>query len=164
MLPLAEAAQVLGIAYDTARKRLHSGSLTGERRGGRWYVHVPNSATVADVEPETIPDVKPDQTEPIPDARDRLIAALEDDVEFLRRQVEESERRHAVEIERRDVLLREALGRIPQLPIGDSGGTHSDHPTASPDGQGATQSPDTTLDTSRSGVRRWWHRVLGVSS
>ncbi len=164
ILPLAEAAQVLGIAYDTARKRLHSGSLTGERRGGRWYVHIPKSEVTADIESERVPDVKPedsgrvpDQTEPIPDARDRLIAALEADVEFLRRQVEEADRRHAAEIERRDVLLREALGRIPQLPSGE---TRVDRPTTQPEPQGEAELAETSADALRSEMttptRRWW--------
>ncbi len=40
------------------------------------------------------------------------------------------ERRHAAEIERRDVLFREALGRIPALGAGEVSAEHRAEPAA----------------------------------
>jgi len=176
MLPLAEAAQVLGIAYDTARKRLHSGTLTGERRGGRWYVHVPKSDTVSDIEPETIPDGKPDhsgrvpdQTEPILDARDRLIAALEADVAYLRDQLDQRSRELAAERERSDVIQQLALNRIPPLSAGevrtqrddDEPSTRTDPLVSPPQSQGEAETEKRQSDTLQES-RAWWRKLLGV--
>jgi hypothetical protein len=95
LLPLSEAAQRLGIAYDTARKRLKAGSLRGERRAGRWHVWVPS------------PEPDPDQTEPIPDA---LVAALQDDIAFLRQELAA----RTEEIRRRDHLIAGLIDRLPE--------------------------------------------------
>jgi len=174
MIPLAEAAELIGIHYDTARKRLHSGTLIGERRGGRWYVYVSKSAVTADIEPETLPDGKPedsgrvpDRTEPIPDARDRLIAALEADVTFLRDQLDQRSRELAAERERSDVLQQLALNRIPPLASGETRVDRTDEPSMrteplvrSPQAQGEEIATNRDASTSQSAPVvesvKWW--------
>lgn len=51
-VPLAEAAQQLGISVDTTRRRLRRGELVGEHRptpqGFTWWVHLGGAAQVAD--------------------------------------------------------------------------------------------------------------------
>lgn len=169
LLPLAAAADRLGIAYDTARKRVGAGTLAGVRRGGRWYVRLP--------EPERFPDAKPDDSGPIPDrpgtapgghpdARDRLIAALEGEVGYLRDQLDHSRRELAAERERFDVLHREALARItPEgSPALDAGAR--DAPSNSPKNREKSEAPDPGSATSdgtapQEPLRRVWWRVWG---
>ena len=40
MIGLAEAAQKLGLPYRNCHRLLLTGQLRGEKRDGRWYVHM----------------------------------------------------------------------------------------------------------------------------
>jgi len=109
-VPIAEAAARLGISVDAVRKRIQRGKLTGHKTDSGW--------TVVWIEPDI---VQTDVLEP-----SALVDDLRDQVTYLRNQLdaerearEAAERRHAAEIERRDVLFREALGRIPALGAGE---------------------------------------------
>lgn len=43
MLPVAEAAAALGITSDAVRARIRRGKMHGEKRGGAWFVFVPDT-------------------------------------------------------------------------------------------------------------------------
>ena len=154
LVPLAEAAQRLGIAYDTARKRLRAGLLRGERRGDRWYVWI--APTPDDSGPI------PDENQTVPDARDRLIDALESEVGFLRQELQT----RTDELERRDVLLREALVQVPQLPAG----VYNEEPASAQDARiestaatGSTETPARQPETFAGdpGLGGWRRRGAG---
>ncbi len=141
-VPIAEAAARLGISVDAVRKRIQRGKLTGQKTDHGW--------TVVWIEP----DIRPDTVQtPVPESS-ALVDDLRDQVAYLRDQLAserdaraDAERRHASEIERRDVLLREALGRIPQLPAGDA-------PRARQEPHHATHDGEPAADTSS-----WWGRL-----
>ena len=146
LLPLPDAAQRLGIAYDTARKRLRAGTLRGEKHGGRWLVWVPESengpestARRPEPDPESVPDARPESVRNVPDA---LITELRSEVAFLRQQVE-----------RQNHLLAGLIQRLPELPTGE------DAPTRAPEAPGATERAGPSPDPSASWWRRWWRRV-----
>ncbi len=167
-VPIAEAAARLGISVDAVRKRIQRGKLTGQKTDSGW--------TVVWIEP----DIRPDNVQtPVPESS-ALVDDLRDQVAYLRDQLAverearaEADRRHATEIERRDVLMREALERIPQLPPGGShtpAGASSDGPS---DAQGritppgrAPRAPESRLGSSPLPPlawrkrRRWLRRVL----
>jgi len=135
-VPIAEGATRLGISVDAVRKRIHRGKLTGHKTDGGWIV----VWTESDTSPDNI------QTS-VRDAS-ALVESLQSQVDYLREQVTaerdartEAERRHAAEIERRDVLLREALERIPQMPLGLPAGTVT-HEYAPQDANTASQRGD----------------------
>ncbi len=137
LVPLPDATPLLGLHYDTARKRLQAGTLRGEKHGGRWLVWVPGlggaeskSETVSDFipdvipeDPEPIPDAKPEDSGPVPDQTGRasestfftesvknpgaLVLQLQEEVRFLRQQVE-----------RQNHLLAGLIQRLPELPAG----------------------------------------------
>lgn len=152
-LPLTEAAQRLGIAYDTARKRLKAGALQGERRNGRWYVLMPGPESHPERGPEPKPNPSgtqsedsgpiPDESEPNPDdsgpASDALVAALQDEVTFLRQQLDHQTR-----------IIAGLVQRIPEL-------------QALPESalQEAHSEPVPAKVQSVTGWRRWWRRMLG---
>ncbi len=149
-VPIAEAAVRLGISVDAVRKRIQRGKLTGQKTDSGW--------TVVWIEP----DIRPDNVQtPVPESS-ALVDDLRDQVAYLRDQLAierdaraDAERRHAAEIERRDVLLREALGRIPQLPAGDV-------PVAAPAPQHEAQPTKTATVTSSSRWTSWRRWLLGL--
>jgi hypothetical protein len=140
LLPLTEAAQRLGIAYDTARKRIKAGTLRGERRGGRLYAWVPGlesgPETVSGDRPEHSGAI-PDESEPNPDA---LVATLQDEITFLRQQLD-----HQTHI------IAGLVQRLPELPAGDPGPQEAQMGTLRGDLDSMT--PPT--------LRAWLRRLLG---
>ncbi len=152
LVPLPDAAPLLGLHYDTARKRLQAGTLRGEKHGGRWLVWVPGpgsaeskSETVSDFipdvipdDPEPIPDAKPEDSGPVPDQTGKdsgaLLVQLREEVAFLRQQVE-----------RQNHLIAGLIQRVPQLPAGDA-------PVAAPEPQREAEPAGATSDTSVP----WW--------
>lgn len=169
-LTLREAAERTGIPLDALRKRVYRGTIPAEKIDGQYTILASDLAAIAtDHEPprpgaasvETRPRTGSDtgetqdrtagETAPDSLALD-YIASLKSEITFLRTELET----RTDELQRRDVLLREALGRIPQLSAGESSGP----PAASPAGQGEEMERDRTPNTSQES-RSWWRRLFG---
>ncbi len=109
--------------------------------------HERPSSTVDRPSTDREPTVAPDA---LLTSKDETITALRDEVAFLRRELET----RTDELQRRDVLLREALERIPQLPANVTTPLQ-----ASPVVHHRPETTDATLSASRSwwqAWRRWW--------
>ena len=169
---IAEAADQLGLTSEAVRMRLKRGTLTGMKVDGHWVVYLPApTKQPAPIDPTpTEHDSTSDQTShehptkqaterdptptnPVIAVYEQLVESQREEIAFLRRELDTRND----ELERRDVLLREALGRIPALPAATS---RTDHPAASPDGHHATEAVNEGADTSRSGAWSWWRRIL----
>lgn len=178
---IAEAAERLGLTSEAVRMRLKRGTLAGLKIEGHWVVYLPKpteqnrstdpTATKQPTEQAPKRDQTPtkqDQAKPDANrhtetpaivgqliaAKDETIDALRSEVEFLRRELES----RTDELERRDVLLREALGRIPQLPTGEP---RSDPHMTHSEVQGEEIAVNDGSDTSRSVAWSWWRRLRG---
>ena len=123
-LDVNQAAAVLGISTDAVRKRASRGTLDSEKTGdGSLFVWLENGA----------PNGTPNGSTPTQAHLD----SLQEQIEFLRR-----------ELERKDHLLAAALERIPAI----------EAPRAEPEGseprpatEGAQEAPER---------RSWWRRLL----
>ncbi len=119
-LTVAEAAARLGISSDAVRSRLNRGTLEGRKEEDGWVVYLPVEVPIEPTVDQPSPTVERPSTDREPtvatdallSSKDETITALRDEVAFLRRELET----RTDELQRRDVLLREALERIPQLP------------------------------------------------
>jgi len=180
LVALAEAAQRLGIAYDTARKRLKAGSLEGERRGGRWFIRMPEAEERPEMGPERDSGQPsehsgpfPDETEPIPDV---LVAQLRDEIGFLRQQVERQNHIIAGLIQRVPLTAELGTGEIITVDPERADAPESDERQNA--AMAANYAPlrddthsmaDMTLHQARdvpqrageSVVRRWWRKIVG---
>jgi hypothetical protein len=140
-LSVAEAAAHLGVTPDAIRARLHRGTLFGVKDSGEWRVYLdrPEEDRQAPtgerqdtdrIDPVGRQDTRQDATAPQQDTDrqtdspgaaavvavyEQLVAAQREEIAFLRSELEA----RTDELQRRDVLLREALGRIPALAAGD---------------------------------------------
>jgi hypothetical protein len=132
---VAEAAAALDISQDAVRKRIARGTIPHDRNeAGRVYVYLTPSETVHKTDQDTGED---DATKTVQDA---YIRSLEDQISFLRR-----------ELERKDTILLNLTERIPQLEA------PSQEPRESPE----SPSPDETTTEGSGGQetpseRRWW--------
>jgi hypothetical protein len=98
-LTVAEAASALGISQDAVRKRIARGTISHDKdESGRVFVYLAPSETVHKTDQDAAQD---DATKTVQDA---YIRSLEDQIAFLRR-----------ELERKDGILLNLTERIPQL-------------------------------------------------
>src|SRR5829696_10217532 len=98
-LTVAQAADALKISQDAIRKRIARGTIPHDRDGsGRVYVYLSPSETVHKTDQDT---VRGDATKTVQDA---YVRSLEDQIAFLRR-----------ELERKDTILLNLTERIPEL-------------------------------------------------
>ena len=137
-LTVAEAADALGISQDAVRKRIARDTISHDRdETGRVVVYLAPSETVH----KTVQDTRQDAaTKTVQDA---YVRSLEDQVRFLRE-----------ELERKDAILLNLTERIPQL---EAAHTVEELPEV------AEPRPDTAgPQTATGGAQRpWWRRVFG---
>ena len=140
-LTVAEAAGALGISQDAVRKRIARGSISHDRdESGRVYVYLSPSETVHKTDQDNVQD---DATKTVQDA---YIRSLEDQIAFLRG-----------ELERKDAILLNLTDRIPELEAPsearESPTTATEHPGREPQAQ---------VEGAQESVQRpWWRKLIG---
>src|ERR671910_2001473 len=98
-LTVAQAADALNISQDAVRKRITRGTIPHDRdESGRVFVYLAPSETVHKTDQDTTQDAASKTVQ------DAYIRSLEDQIAFLRR-----------ELERKDTILLNLTDRIPQL-------------------------------------------------
>jgi ribosomal protein L12E/L44/L45/RPP1/RPP2 len=150
---VAEAADARGVSQDAVRKRIARGTIPHDRdASGRVYVYLSPSESVH----ETDQDIRQDDaTKTVQDA---YIRSLEDQIAFLRR-----------ELERKDTILLNLTDRIPQLEAPAS--PHAERSSESPETaeearEGAEEEPHSATGGAHAPAqgpqeRPWWRRVFG---
>jgi excisionase family DNA binding protein len=138
-LTVAQAADALNISQDAVRKRIARGTIPHDRDGsGRVYVYLSPSETVH----KTDQDARVDEASKT--VQDRYIRSLEDQIAFLRR-----------ELERKDAILLNLSSKIPELEPPES------PETVEETSEGAEPRPGTEEAQEGTQRRSWWRRVLG---
>ena len=143
-----EAADALGVTVDAIRKRIQRGTIPHERHeDGRVYVLLDEAAKLqnqSSEETSTVQDPLQDNS-PVQYGTHEFIESLQDQIGFLRR-----------ELERKDAILLRMAERIPELeaapeprgePVSHSEGNSSS--TGRPDDDQDRQKPS------------WWRRFFG---
>jgi uncharacterized coiled-coil protein SlyX len=141
-LTVAEAAGALDISQDAVRKRIARDTIQHDRdESGRVFVYLSPSETVH----KTDQDVTRDNASKT--VQDRYIQSLEDQIAFLRR-----------ELERKDAILLNMTERIPELEAPPE--ARESPQTVEEEPERAEPRPD--APGAQEGVRRpWWRRVFG---
>jgi uncharacterized coiled-coil protein SlyX len=139
-LTVARAADALGISQDAVRKRIARDTIRHDRdESGRVYVYLTTSETVR----KTVQDTTQDETTKT--VQDTYIRSLEDQITFLRR-----------ELERKDTILLNLTERIPQLEAPSEARESPETPPA--DAPSTSASPEAQ---ERAEPRPWWRRMFG---
>jgi hypothetical protein len=130
-LTVAQAAAALSISQDAVRKRIARRTIPHDMdESGRVYVYLSPSETVHKTDQDTLRD---DASKTVQDA---YIRSLEDQIAFLRR-----------ELERKDTILLSLTERIPEL---EAPQEPSEEAEAAEEQQGRVRSPTPLLE----GLRR----------
>ena len=150
-MSVAEAARVLGISEGAVRKRVERGKLQAEHTpDGRLIVYLVTRATSRDRVRDTTQDT----------TTERYVRSLEDQVEYLRSQLNQ-ERTSSAELRR---IVAALTQRIPELPAGTPQAGSSE-PRESPEmaddeQQGRGPAPDAG-GPQEGAELSWWRRVFG---
>jgi hypothetical protein len=142
-LTVAQAADALAISQDAVRKRIARGTIPHDRdESGRVYVYLTPSETLHKTDQDTVQD---DATKTV---QDTYIRSLEDQIAFLRR-----------ELERKDTILLNLTERIPQLEALQEASEASE---AVEEQQGGGELHSATVGTQEGVQRRgFWRRLFG---
>lgn len=148
-----EAANALGVSVDAIRKRIQRGTIPHERHeDGRVYVLLDKASTMQDTSSASssmVPDEGEDER-PVRYGTEEFVESLQDQIGFLRR-----------ELERKDAILLRMTERIPEL----------ESSQAPPEAQNtaATASEDVGKYAAGGGdaqkpvePRSWWRRFFGI--
>ena len=141
-LTVAQAADALSISQDAVRKRIARGTIPHDRdESGRVFVYLVPSETVH----KTDQDIQQDTASKT--VQDAYIRSLEDQIAFLRR-----------ELERKDGILLNLTERIPQLEAPSE--ARESPQTVEEEPERAEPRPD--APSAPEDVRRpWWQRWFG---
>jgi hypothetical protein len=157
-ITVAEAADRLGVTRDAVRKRVKRGRIKWDSNpDGEVFVYVDTSATSEDAS-ATNRDMSEDTSGH--EGSTALVESLQDQVEYLRREVEVWQD----EARRKDHLLAAALERIPAIEAPPD----TLNPNGSPEPRGAALRDAETGDGSgapdaESGRHRgFWRRFFGL--
>lgn len=138
---MQEAADLLGTTVDGVRSRIKRGTLDSMKVGGAVYVLLDPDQSA------TSPD-QPGPGETSPEDRDALLAAKDETISHLRRELDARNE----ELKRKDAILLTLAQRVPEL-------------EASQDGQDGAQGPPHEagrVEYREAGEKRsWWRRLFG---
>ena len=146
-ISVAQAANRLGISQDAVRKRIARGTIRHEKDyEGRIFVYLDtlferesktDQGNGKGAESKTVLD----------DDQDKYTRSLEDQIDFLRR-----------ELERKDTIIMSLSQRIPELE--GSPELREDHMTASEEAAEGTTAPPEQQEPSQR--RSWWRAFFGL--
>jgi hypothetical protein len=147
-LTVAQAASALGITEGAVRSRIKRGTLRTTKEGGTVFVLWGDGTSQANQPPNT--GVPGDQSE--------LIASLQDQVRYLREQLDAEREARTEERRRHDTVVAQLTSRIPAIeaPPDEPGSPE----TVEEKPERAEPHPD--APGAQEGVQRpWWRRVFG---
>jgi hypothetical protein len=162
---VAEAARILGITEGAVRKRLERRKLAAERTtGGRLVVFLDRDTTTTDTTRD-----RPRQSHDTSEADDRYTTSLEEQVAYLRSQLEQEREARTEERRRQDTVIaqlsranEEQARTIRELeapsesPLGER-----ESPETVEEEQGRGEPLSATVEAQESLQRPWWRRVFG---
>jgi hypothetical protein len=146
---VAEAGRRLGVKEQAVRKRIQRGTLVHDKdEDGRVYVYL---------DPRDQADGTGNGNDTDKEI-DTLVQSLQDQIEYLRAELQRRGETHAEEARRKDTIIAQLAQRIPQLPQASSPESRGD-PEAAPDStdRGEEVSPEPQEPTQR---RSWLYRFF----
>jgi hypothetical protein len=145
-LTVAQAAASLGITEGAVRSRIKRGTLPTTKEGGTVFVLLGGGTSQANQPPNT--DVPSDQSE--------LIASLQDQVRYLREQLDAEREARTEERRRHDTVIAQLTSKIPAIEAPQEA---SEAAETAEEEQGRAEEPRPVFQGEQQGARRaWWRR------
>jgi len=152
-LTVAQAAASLGITEGAVRSRIKRGTLPTTKEGGTVFVLLGDGTSQANQTPNT----------DLPNVQSRLVDALQDQIRYLREQLDAEREARTEERRRHDTIVAQLTSRIPTIEAPEE--TPSEAPEAAETAEeqwGRGESHSATVGT-QGGVQRrgFWRRLFG---
>jgi hypothetical protein len=147
-LTVGQAAASLGITEGAVRSRIKRGTLPTTKESGTVFVLLGGGTSLANQPPNT----------GVPRGQSELIASLQDQVRYLREQLDAEREARTEERRRHDTVIAQLTSKIPAIeaPQEPTGAAE----TAEDEPQSAEPRPAT--GEAQEGVQRpWWRRMFG---
>jgi hypothetical protein len=150
-LTVVQAAAALGITEGAVRSRIKRGTLPTAKEGGTVYVLLGGGTSQANQTPNT--GVPGDQSE--------LIASLQDQIRYLREQLDAERQTRTEERRRHDTVVAQLASKIPAIEAPQEASETAETVEEAP--ERAEPRPNAGGVSSQvEGTRRtWWSRLLG---
>jgi hypothetical protein len=144
---VAQAAYRLGITQDAIRKRIARGTIRYDKNHeGRIFVYLDSFKRKSKSDQENGQDA---ESKIVSDAnQDKYTRSLEDQIAFLRR-----------ELERKDTIIMSLAHRIPQLKAAPE---PQEARVRAPEGADKGSTPPEQHETSQGRERSWWRAFFGL--
>jgi hypothetical protein len=150
-ISVAQAADRLGITQDAIRKRIARGTIRHDKdHEGRIFVYLDSFKKETKSDQENGQDA---ESKTVPDAnQDKYTCSLEDQIAFLRR-----------ELERKDTIIMSLAQRIPQLKAAPEPREARVRAPEEADKDSTTSTtPPEQHETSQGRERSWWRAFFGL--
>jgi predicted ArsR family transcriptional regulator len=145
---VAEAGRRLGVKEQAVRKRIQRGTLVHDKdEDGRVYVYL---------DPRDQADGTGNGNDTDKEI-DTLVQSLQDQIEYLRAELQRRGETHAEEARRKDTIIAQLAQRIPQLPQASSPESRGD-PEAAPDSTDRGEIPPEPQEPTQR--RSWLYRFF----
>jgi hypothetical protein len=147
-LTVAQAADALGITEGAVRSRIKRGTLPTTKEGGTVFVLLGGGTAQTNQTPHS--GVPSDQSE--------LVASLQDQVRYLREQLEAEREARTEERRRHDTVVAQLTSKIPAIEAPQEASETAEAVEEAP--ERAVPRP-TTAESQEPAQRPWWRRVFG---
>jgi hypothetical protein len=148
-LTVAQAAVRLGLTEGAVRSRIKRGTLPTAKEGGTVYVLLGDGTSEANQAPNA--GVPGDQSE--------LIASLQDQIRYLREQLDAEREARTEERRRHDTVVAQLTSKIPAIEAPQEAADASE--TAEEPSEGAEPRSKAEGRQEAREQRPWWRRVFG---
>ena len=147
-LTVAQAAAALGITEGAVRSRIKRGTLATAKEGGNVFVLLGDGTSQANQTPSD--DVPSDQLQ--------LIEALQDQIRYLREQLDAEREARTEEQRRHDTIVAQLTSKIPAI---EAPQEPTDAPETVEEAPESAEHRSATGGTQEGPRRPWWRRVFG---
>jgi hypothetical protein len=147
-LTVAQAAAALGITAGAVRSRIKRGTLPTAKEGGTVYVLLGGGTSQANQTPNI--GVPGDQSE--------LIAALQDQISYLREQLDVERQARTEERRRHDTVVAQLASKIPAIEAPQEASETAETVEEEPQ---RAQPQSATAEAQEGAQRPWWLRMFG---
>jgi hypothetical protein len=148
-LTVAQAAAALGITEGAVRSRIKRGTLPTAKEGGTVYVLLGGGTSQANQTPNT--GVPGDQSE--------LIASLQDQIRYLREQLDAERQARTEERRRHDTVVAQLASKIPAIEAPQEASETAETVEEAP--ERAVPRPTMAESQEPAEARPWWRRMFG---
>jgi hypothetical protein len=147
-LTVAQAAASLGITEGAVRSRIKRGTLPTMREAGTVFVLLGGSTSQANQPPNT----------GVPGGQSELVDALQDQIRYLREQLDAEREARTDERRRHDTIVAQLTSRIPAI---ESPSDERESPLTVDEEPERAEPRPVTVESQESVQRPWWRRVFG---